>query len=90
MPTDADWTEEAGTTQWYLYQLADDAIIEEPSQIIESIRCEKGTKRRCKIDPPTLRSVRLKVEKHINKTLLKSMQAPIGVNPVLKCWMELN
>lgn len=87
---DADWTEEAGTTQWYLYQLADDAIIEEPSQIIESIRCEKNTKRRCKIERPTLRSVRLKVEKHINKTLLKSMQAPMGVNPVLKCWMELN
>jgi len=30
------------------------------------------------------------LEKHIKDTYLKSLQAPIGVKPVLKAWMELN
>ena len=37
-----------------------------------------------------LHEVRLKVEKHIKNTYLKQVQAPVGVSPVLKCWMELN
>jgi len=34
--------------------------------------------------------VRLKLEGHIKNTYLKQMQAPVGVKPSLKCWMELN
>ena len=30
------------------------------------------------------------LNKHIKNTYLKQVQAPIGVKPVLKCWMELN
>ena len=42
------------------------------------------------IEPATLRDVRLKIGKHIKNTYLKQVQAPVGVKPVLKCWMELN
>ena len=37
----------------------------------------------------TLAEIRGKVEKHIKNTWLKRMQAPVGVKPVLKAWMEL-
>jgi len=30
------------------------------------------------------------VDKHITNTYLKKVQAPIGVKPVLKAWMELS
>ena len=30
------------------------------------------------------------VERHIKNSYLKQVQAPIGVKPLLKCWMELN
>ena len=33
---------------------------------------------------------RTQVERHIKDTYLKKVNAPIGVRPILKCWMELN
>ena len=42
------------------------------------------------VEKPTLRDIRLKIEKHIKNTYLKQVQAPVGVKPTLKCWMELN
>jgi superfamily II DNA or RNA helicase len=84
------WTEEAGETRWYLYVLDKQAILEEPADIVAAIRCTSDTPRRCLIEPATLSEIRGKVEKHIKNTFLKAMQAPIGVKPVLKAWMELN
>jgi hypothetical protein len=46
--------------------------------------------RQCIIEQATLSGVRAKVEKHIKNTFLKRMQAPVGVKPMLKAWMELN
>jgi superfamily II DNA or RNA helicase len=44
-------------------------------------------------DPPmpkeALSEIRAKVEKHIRNTYLKSIQAPVGIKPLLKAWMEL-
>lgn len=54
------------------------------------IRSEVETPRVVKMEPSSLREIRLKVEKHIKKPYLKQVQAPVGVKPVLKCWMELN
>jgi hypothetical protein len=34
--------------------------------------------------------VRAKVERHIKNGYLKSVQAPVGIKPALKAWMELN
>lgn len=87
---DMPWTEEAGETRWYLYLLEKQAILEEPADIVAAIRCTPETPRRCVIEQATLSEVRGKVEKHIKNTFLKAMQAPIGVKPVLKAWMELN
>lgn len=84
------FTEEAGTTKWYLYVIDKDTILEEPSDIISSIRSKPNTLRRCITKENTLMEIRAKVLKHIKNTYLKRVDAPLGVKPLLKCWMELN
>jgi hypothetical protein len=34
--------------------------------------------------------MRRHVLKHIKDTYLKRVDAPVGVTPALKCWMDLN
>jgi superfamily II DNA or RNA helicase len=84
------WTEEAGQVAWYLYDLATGQILEDAAKIVELIRCQPDTPRHCTTAKETLSEVRAKVERHIKNTYLKSVQAPLGVKPVLKAWMELN
>ena len=83
------WTEEAGETKWYLYDLATEAIYEEPAEIVDIIRSTPETPRVCRIEKQTLTEIRKKVEKHIKNTYLKRVQAPVGIQPKLKAWMEL-
>lgn len=85
-----EFTEEAGTTRWYLYDLDRDAILDEPAEIIGSIRSQPDTPRQCTTEEKTLIDLRARVEKHIKNTYLKRVDAPIGVKPALRCWMELN
>ena len=83
-------TEEAGTTRWYLYDIDRDTIIEEPSEIVASIRSKPETPRKCTTEEKTLVEIRAKIEKHIKNTYLKRVDAPVGIKPALRCWMELN
>lgn len=85
-----EFTEDAGTTRWYLYDLGRNVILEEPGEIVASIRSKPNTSRRCIAEEKTLIEVRAKVERHIKNTYLKQVDAPVGVKPLLKCWMELN
>ncbi|MBU1702232.1 MAG: helicase [Candidatus Eisenbacteria bacterium] len=85
-----EFTDEAGTTRWYLYDLNREMILEEPGEIIESIRSKTNTPRRCAMEQETLVGIRSKVLKHIKNTYLKRVDAPVGVKPMLKCWMEMN
>jgi superfamily II DNA or RNA helicase len=85
-----EWTEEAGDTKWYLYDLNSEQILEEPTEIVGSIRSDENTPRICKIEQETLSEIRAKIEKHIINTILKQAQAPVGVDGILKTWMELN
>lgn len=87
---DAPWTLEAGYVQWYLYDLATERIVEDAPQIVDLIRARPDTPRRCELPRTLLKEVREKIEKHIKNTYLKKVQAPIGVEAVLKAWMELN
>jgi hypothetical protein len=83
-------SEEAGPTRWYLYDLRAEKIEEEPARIIDLIRCDPETPRHCTMVRETLSEIRGKIEKHIKNTYLKQVQAPIGVKPTLKAWMELS
>lgn len=84
------WTEDAGDTRWYLFDLATEKIAEDPAEIVKLIRCEPDTPRKHDMPNQTLSDIRAKVEKHIKNTYLKQVQAPIGVKPTLKAWMELS
>ena len=89
--TDAEqWTEAAGFTKWYLFDLATEKSVEEPSDIIDLIRSKADTARHRAIDDKTLPEIRGRMDKHIKNTYLKQVQAPIGVKPILKAWMELS
>ena len=84
------FTEEAGITRWYFYDLNSEAILDKPEEIINSIRSRPHTARKCKIDQEKLVQIRRKIERHIKNTYLERVDAPIGVRPKLRCWMELN
>lgn len=86
----AQWTLQAGYVQWYLLDLASGDILEDAPQIVDVIRSGRDTPRRCEIAMPTLKQAREKLEKHIKNSYLKKVQAPLGVEPVLCAWMELN
>ena len=85
-----EFSEVAGPTRWYLYDMDRDAIIEEPGEIVASIRSTPDTPRRGASSEKTLIELRTKVEKHIKNTYLKRVDAPVGVGPKLRCWMELS
>ena len=78
LPTEKAWEGEANRTGWYLYRLADAAILEDPPQIAEFIRSTPETLRVVAIEQPTLREIRLRIEKHIKNGYLKQVQAPVG------------
>jgi len=84
------WREGAGDARWYVFNLETEEIIEDPAAIAEFIRSKPDTPRKCAIERSALSQIRVKIEKHIRNTHLKSIQAPAGVRPVLKTWMELN
>ena len=85
-----EFTEEAGTTRWYLYDLDRETILEEPGEIGASISSGPTTPRKCVTEEKPLIETRSKIEKHIKNTYLKRVQAPTGTGPSLKAWMELN
>jgi superfamily II DNA or RNA helicase len=86
----AAFTEEAGTTRWYLYDVDKDAILDDPADIIDSIRSTVDTQRVCTSENPSLLKMRDAVQKHIKNTYLKRVDAPVGATPRLLCWMDLN
>ncbi len=86
-----EFTEEAGTTRWYLYDLdREEVILEEAGEIVASIRSTPETPRRCLTEESVLLDTRKRIDRHIKNTYLKRVDAPVGVKPRLLCWMELN
>ncbi len=86
----AAWTDEAGETQWFLYDLDSGRIAEEEIEMVPWIRSTPETPRVSRLERPLLAEIRAKVEKHIKNTVFRRLQAPVGVKPLLKCWMELS
>jgi superfamily II DNA or RNA helicase len=85
-----EFTDVAGTTRWYVYDVDRGVILQEPSEIGGSIRSKPATPRKYTANEDVLVELRAKIEKHIKNTYLKRVDAPVGVKPTLKCWMELN
>jgi hypothetical protein len=90
LPDDQPWTTDGGATQWYLFDIESEAIESEPARIIALIRSTPETPRKHEVSERTLSEIRAKMEKHIKNTYLRQVQAPIGVKPALRAWMELS
>jgi superfamily II DNA or RNA helicase len=84
-----EWTEDAGSARWYLYDLNTEKIIEEPTEILEYIRCSRDTPITRAMAKETLKEIRKKMDSHVKNTHLKFIQAPMGVKATIKSWMEL-
>ena len=84
------WTEEAGKTEWYFYRLDTKRITQGLNDIKGQIKSKPSTQRKLNINEQDLIEIRKQLEKHIKNTYLKNMDAPTGIKPTLKCWMELN
>jgi hypothetical protein len=84
------WTEEAGYTQWYLYDITSEKTTEGAEEIINLIRSTSQTPRYRSLSDETLSEIRQKMENHIKNSYFKKVQAPIGVKATLKAWMELS
>ncbi|MFZ1598817.1 MAG: hypothetical protein WAW26_23505, partial [Anaerolineae bacterium] len=61
-----------------------------PGAIANLIRSEPDTPRHCALDRAALSELRKRVERQVVADYLRPLQAPVGVTPILKCWMELN
>ena len=72
-----DFTREAGTTRWYLFELDRQEVLEGPGDIVESIRSKPNTPRRCVTEDSVLKDVRAAVLKHIKDTYLKRLDCPL-------------
>ena len=89
-PEAEQWSVEAGDVKWYLYDIGGEKILEDPGEIIEFIRSTPDTPRVCQTGQDTLVAIREKLDAHIKKDYLRKVQAPSGLKPVLRAWMELN
>ena len=85
-----EWTEDAGHTKWYLYDIGNEKIIEGPTEILEYIKCKEDTPRKQTMSKESLKEIRQKIDTYVKNTYLKKVQAPIGVKALLKAWMELS
>ena len=84
------WTEDAGDTVWLLMDTDGKHVSGEPARIANYIRSLPDTPRACTFDHAALTALRESAEKQLSKTHLRPLQAPVGVAPVLKCWMEIS
>lgn len=79
---------ECGPTKWYFYDLDADTIKEEAGIIDPLVRSDADTPRERTMQDDELVEVKSKLKKHIKNTYLKAINAPIGANEELVCWME--
>ena len=87
---ESTWTEEAGETIWLLLDLDGNHIETQPERIADEFaRTQPNTPRRCRLTRAKLAKLRKIAERHLAKRL-RSLQAPAGIQPILKCWMEIS
>jgi len=84
-----EFSEEAGFSRWYYFDLGSATIYEDPGLIAESIRSTPATPRLCSMDQAKLLDIRSEVRKRIKNSYLKRIDAPVGVEPRLIAWMEV-
>ena len=86
------WTHEDGESRWYLFNLDEDTILDQTSEMLDisrAIECEPPEDRVMNVGEDELSAARKKVETHIFNGIMRQMQMPAGVEPILICWMSI-
>lgn len=86
---DGSWTEGDGLFRWYLLDPENDVIADQTYELWKAIRCESDEPRVLSISQDEFTEMRRKVENHIKRSYLRSIQAPVGIRPRLVTWMQL-
>ncbi len=84
-----EWSDEAGFTRWYLYDLETAQIQDDATRIFPLIESTPDTPRQTATPKKHLTEIRREMDRHIKNTYLKKIQAPQGVKATLLAWMEL-
>lgn len=85
-----NWSEVDGRAAWYYYDLGTGQVADTATQIADMVRSTPETPRLLATPQDALRAAREAMERHIGNSYLRQVQAPAGVKPILKAWMELN
>lgn len=91
-PEDAgaeDWDTASGKPAWY-YVDNDGGVTEGLAHIANAIRSTPETPLHLATPRDRLRKARDAVLRYVRNGYMKQMQAPPGVKPVIKAWMEIN
>ncbi|MCR4745754.1 MAG: DEAD/DEAH box helicase family protein [Lachnospiraceae bacterium] len=86
---DGSWTNGDGLYRWYMLDSDTGTILNQTYEIWKTIRCAEEEPRKLEVTEEQFKEVRKEIEKHIKKTYLKAVQAPIGIKPRLVTWMQL-
>jgi hypothetical protein len=86
----ARWSDPAGETVWLCTDLEGKNVANTPRAIADLIRSLPETPIHHSLDRSALSKLRQKIETELIKSHLRPLQAPIGVSPILKCWMEIS
>jgi hypothetical protein len=86
---EGEWDEQVSITRWYVYNMENQEIIENTSDIFSWIQCHPETPRTNAISRTELKEIRLEMDKHVLNTYMKKVQAPVGLTATLLAWMEL-
>jgi hypothetical protein len=85
-----NYTDEAGTIRWYLYDIDTQTILEDASAIAEHIRSTRDTVRVFTVSEDEVIDIRKKILTHIRNSYLRRINAPVGITAKLRCWMALS
>ena len=81
---------ESGEIRWYFYNSDTDEVVADVDGIWPEVRCGENASRHTASEQQTLREVLRKIEHHIRKTYLLSIQAPLGTRAKLIAWLEVS
>ena len=84
------WSTDVGRVEWYFGHLDSDEISSEPRRIAELIRSDPKTPRHTVTSRKKIVDLRKRVERDIKNDYMSRMNAPAGVKPELKAWMEVS
>ena len=86
---DGTWTDGDGLYRWYAIDPQTRIVTEQAYEIWKAIQCGQEEPRRLETTEEAFAEIRKTIEKHIKKSYMRAVQAPMGMKPRLVTWMQL-